>query len=123
LTPNHETLYTHESGLTLAFIEHTRDISPMRHGLVILLLTSCITLPLSAQSPEGWKMRVDRSQNAQDPDDRPDLTFISKGKGLYVKGGPAGTFWNSRNNAAGSYILGATFNLNQPRSHTNRCCR
>jgi hypothetical protein len=64
-------------------------------------------------------LRVDRSQNAQDPDDRPDLTFVTKGKGLHVKGGPAGTFWNARNNAAGSYILRATFNLNQPSSHTN----
>jgi hypothetical protein len=91
----------------------------MRHSFVILLLISCVTLPLSAQSPEGWKMRVDRSQSAQDPDDRPDLTFVSKGKGLHVKGGPAGTFWDSRNNAAGNYTLKATFNLNQLSSHTN----
>jgi hypothetical protein len=64
-------------------------------------------------------MRVDRSQSAQDPDDRPDLTFVSKGKGLHVKGGPAGTFWDARNNAAGNYTLKATFSLNQPSSHTN----
>jgi len=64
-------------------------------------------------------MRVDRSQSAQDPDDRPDLTFVSKGKVLHVKGGPAGTFWDARNNAAGTYTLKATFNLNQPSSHTN----
>jgi hypothetical protein len=91
----------------------------MRPYFVILLLISCVTLPLSAQSPEGWKMRVDRSQSAQDPDDRPDLTFVSKGKVLHVKGGPAGTFWDARNNAAGTYTLKATFNLNQPSSHTN----
>ena len=91
----------------------------MRHAVVILLLTSCITLPLFAQSPERWKMRIDRSQNAQDPDDRPDLSFTTKGKGFNVKGGPAGTFWDARNNAAGSYTLRATFNLNQPSSHTN----
>jgi hypothetical protein len=64
-------------------------------------------------------MRIDRSQSAQDPDDRPDLTFVTKGKGLHVKGGPAGTFWDARNNAAGNYTLRATFNLNQPSSHTN----
>ena len=91
----------------------------MRPSFVILLLISYVTLPLSAQSPEGWKMRVDRSQSAQDPDDRPDLTFVSKGKVLHVKGGPAGTFWDARNNAAGIYTLKATFNLNQPSSHTN----
>jgi hypothetical protein len=64
-------------------------------------------------------MRMDRSQSAQDPDDRPDLTFMPMGKGFHVKGGPAGTFWSARNNAAGSYTLKATFNLNQPSSHTN----
>ena len=91
----------------------------MRHSFVILLLISCVTLPLPAQSPQGWKMRVDRSQNAQDPDDRPDLAFKSQGKGFHVKGGPAGTFWNASNNAAGNYTLKATFNLNEPSSHTN----
>ena len=91
----------------------------MRHSLVILLMISCVTLPLSAQAPEGWKMRVDRSQSAQDPDDRPDLSFMTMGKGFHVKGGPAGTFWDARNNAAGNYTLKATFNLNQPSSHTN----
>jgi hypothetical protein len=64
-------------------------------------------------------MRVDRSQSAQDPDDRPDLTFVSKEKGFLVKGGPAGTFWNASNNAAGNYTLKATFNLNEPSSHPN----
>jgi hypothetical protein len=91
----------------------------MRHSLVILLMISCVTLPLSAQVPTGWKMRVDRSQSAQDPDDRPDLSFMTMGKGFHVKGGPAGTFWDARNNAAGNYTLKATFNLNQPSSHTN----
>jgi hypothetical protein len=91
----------------------------MRHSLVILLMISCVTLPLSAQTPAGWKMRVDRSQSAQDPDDRPDLSFMTMGKGFHVKGGPAGTFWDARNNAAGNYTLKATFNLNQPSSHTN----
>jgi len=91
----------------------------MRRLPVLVLLISCVTLPLYAQTPEGWKMRVDRSQSAQDPDDRPDLTFTAKGKGFHVKGGPAGTFWNARNNAAGNYTLKATFNLNEPSSHTN----
>ncbi len=91
----------------------------MRHSLVILLLIRCVTLPLSAQTPEGWKMRVDRSQSAQDPDDRPDLAFTTAGKGFRIKGGPAGTFWSARNNAAGNYTLKATFNLNEPSSHTN----
>jgi hypothetical protein len=50
---------------------------------------------------------------------RPDLTFAAIGKGIRVKGGPVGTFWSARNNAAGNYTLRATFNLTEPSSHTN----
>jgi hypothetical protein len=40
------------------------------------------------------------------------------GKGLHVKGGPAGTFWNGTT-ATGNYTLKATFNLQEPSNHTN----
>ena len=112
-----DTWFTHEPSPAWARPQITHGDIGMRHSFVILLLISCVTLPLSAQSPQGWKMRVDRSQNAQDPDDRPDLAFKTMGKGFHVKGGPAGTFWNASNNAAGNYTLKATFNLNEPSSH------
>ena len=73
---------------------------------------------VAAQSPQGWKIRIDRSQNAQDPDNTPSLVFKPMGKGLHVKGGPAGTFWNGTM-AAGNYTLKATFNLQEPSNHTN----
>ena len=73
---------------------------------------------VAAQSPQGWKVRIDRSQNAQDPDNTPNLVFKPMGKGLHVKGGPAGTFWNGAM-AAGNYTLKATFNLQEPSNHTN----
>ena len=73
---------------------------------------------VAAQSPQGWKVRIDRSQNAQDPDNTPNLVFKPMGKGLHVKGGPAGTFWNGTM-AAGNYTLKATFNLQEPSNHTN----
>ena len=73
---------------------------------------------VAAQSPQGWKVRIDRSQNAQDPDNTPSLVFKPMGKGLHVKGGPAGTFWNGTM-AAGNYTLKATFNLQEPSNHTN----
>ena len=73
---------------------------------------------VTAQSPQGWKVRIDRSQNAQDPDNTPSLVFKPMGKGLHVKGGPAGTFWNGTM-AAGTYTLKATFNLQEPSNHTN----
>ena len=75
--------------------------------------------PLVAQAPEGWRVRVDRSQNASDPDDVPDLKVATVGKGFRATGGPAGTFWNPANRATGNYTVRATFNLMKPSSHTN----
>src|SRR5262245_46429319 len=66
--------------------------------------------PVLAQSPAGWRVHTDPSQNAQDPDNTPNLTFAAMGKGFHVVSGPAGTFWHPSNTASGSYVLRATFN-------------
>ena len=87
-----------------------------------VLLTAAalaVAVSVAAQTPQGWKVRIDRSQNAQDPDNTPDLVFKAMGKGLHVKGGPAGTFWNPATTATGNYTLKATFNLQEPSNHTN----
>ena len=86
-----------------------------------LLATAVLAMAVSvaAQSPQGWKVRIDRSTNAQDPDNTPNLTFKAMGKGLHVKGGPAGTFWKPGTAASGNYTLKATFNLQEPSNHTN----
>lgn len=91
----------------------------MLHHVLVLVLAAIVAAPVIAQSPAGWKVRVDRSQNAQDPDNTPNLKFASMGKGFHVQGGPAGTFWHPSNNAAGSYTAKATFNLMEPSNHTN----
>jgi hypothetical protein len=90
----------------------------LRRTLLATLL-ALASLPLAAQSPEGWMVRIDRSTNAQDPDDNPNLKFVTMGKGMHVTGGPAGTFWNPKNMASGNYTLKATFNLAKPSGHTN----
>ena len=77
-----------------------------------------VAVAVAAQTPQGWKVRIDRSQNAQDPDNTPNLAFKPMGKGMHVKGGPAGTFWNTTT-ATGNYTLKATFNLQEPSNHTN----
>lgn len=92
----------------------------MNQRLLLLVLIACLAVPVTAQqSPAGWKMRVDRSQNAQDPDDRPDLKFVSTAKGFHVTGGPAGTFWQPAQTATGDYTLKATFTLVKPSNHVN----
>ena len=89
-----------------------------RRLFVFALLAVCAA-PLAAQAPEGWMVRVDRSTNAQDPDDTPTLKFAAMGKGMHVTGGPAGTFWHPKNTTTGNFTAKATFILFKPSSHTN----
>jgi hypothetical protein len=83
-----------------------------------VLLALCV-VPLAAQAPAGWMARVDRSQSAQDPDDTPQLKFVTMGKGFHVTSGPAATFWNPTNTATGNFTAKATFTLVKPSGHTN----
>jgi hypothetical protein len=91
----------------------------MLRRLLLIALTASLAAPLAAQAPEGWKVRVDRSERADDPDDTPDLKVVRMGNGFHVTGGPAGTFWNPANTASGNYTLKATFNLMKPSGHVN----
>jgi hypothetical protein len=74
---------------------------------------------VAAQTPAGWKVHIDRSQNAQDPDNKSGVMFMAMGKGFHVSGGPAGTYWNPSNTATGNYTLKGTFTLVKPSNHTN----
>jgi hypothetical protein len=85
----------------------------------LILMTALVTVPLLAQVPAGWSVRVDRSQSAADPDNTPNLKFATMGKGFHVTTGPAGVFWNPANTASGDFTASATFNLIKPSGHTN----
>jgi hypothetical protein len=85
----------------------------------LLAALMSLVAPLAAQAPAGWQVRVDRSQNASDPDNVPDLKVMTMGKGFHVTGGPAGVFWNPANRVTGNYTARATFNLMKPSGHTN----
>jgi hypothetical protein len=78
-----------------------------------------LAVPVAAQAPDGWMVRVDRSQNAQDPDDTENLSFMTMGSGFHVTGGPAGTFWNDANTGSGDFTLSGNFRLMKPSGHTN----
>src|SRR5687768_3779336 len=91
----------------------------MLRRIPLLALFVALVAPLAAQAPEGLKVRIDRSTNAQDPDDSPELKVMAMGKGFHVVGGPAGTFWDPKNTVSGNYTVRATFNLQQPSNHTN----
>jgi hypothetical protein len=91
----------------------------MMHRVLILVLLGFLVAPLAAQAPEGLRVRVDESTNAEDPDDTKELRTTAVGKGFRVTGGPAGTFWNPAQTATGNYTARATFTLMKPSGHTN----
>ena len=76
-----------------------------------------IAVPVAAQAPAGWQMRVDHSTNAADPDDVPEVTVATIATGLEVTTGPAVTLWNPANTASGQYTLEGTFTLLAPSGH------
>src|SRR5262245_51033443 len=84
-----------------------------------IALIACLVMPVAAQTPAGMKMRVDRSTDAQDPDNVPDLKVATVGKGFRVTGGPAGVFWYPANTTTGNYTVKATFQLMKPSNHRN----
>lgn len=91
----------------------------MLRRFVFIALIAFVAAPLTAQAPEGWRVRIDQSQNAQDPDDTPNLKVAAVGTGMRVTGGPAGTFWNPAHTVKGNYTVKGTFTLMRPSSHTN----
>jgi hypothetical protein len=91
----------------------------MIRTLTAAALALLVAAPLSAQAPDGWQSRVDRSTNAADPDDVPDVTIRPATNGFEVHTGPAVTLWHPANTASGNYTLEGTFHLLAPSGHVN----
>jgi len=83
------------------------------------LLAVFLAAPVAAQVPEGLMLRVDRSTNAADPDDVPDVTITTVGEGFQVSTGPAAVIWKADQTATGTYTLRGRFTLQEPSSHRN----
>jgi hypothetical protein len=87
--------------------------------LHVQVLALIALAPLVAQTPQGWKMRVDRSTAASDPDASGDIKFVTMGSGFHATNPQAAVYWNPANTAAGAYTLKGTFTLMKPSGHTN----
>ena len=89
----------------------------------VLALTTLTAVALSttvqAQTPAGWKLRIDRSTSASDPDSSGPIKFVKSGAGFHATNPQAAIYWNPANTATGSYDLSATFTLMKPSGHTN----
>ena len=77
----------------------------------LALLTFIAVVALFAQVPKGWKLRIDRSTSAEDPDAAGAIKFTAAGAGLHVVTPQAAVFWNPANAATGNYTLKGTFTL------------
>jgi hypothetical protein len=90
----------------------------MKRAIVTVLCAVFTVAALGAQAP-GWKVRVDRSTSASDPDAAGTIKFMSMGGGFHAVNPQAAVYWNPSNSATGNYTLKGTFTLLKPSSHTN----
>lgn len=88
-------------------------------NLIRIALVVLTCLPLLAQAPKGWKMRVDRSTSAADPDAPGNIKFVAEGSGFHATNPQAAVYWNPANTAEGNYTLKGTFTLVKPSGHAN----
>jgi hypothetical protein len=86
--------------------------------LVVAVFALLAIVPLNAQAPKGWKLRVDRSMNASDPDAGGDIKFVEMGGGLHATNPKAAVYWNPANSATGNYALKGTFKLIKTGGHS-----
>src|ERR1051326_5230618 len=92
---------------------------PMSRRILLAIAALAATTPLIAQAPKGWKMRVDRSTAASDPDAPGEIKFVTMGSGFHATNPQAAVYWNPSNTASGNYTLKGTFTLLKPSGHTN----
>ena len=92
----------------------------MKRHFAVAALMLMVVASLAAQStPAGWKMRVDRSTSASDPDAAGAIKFVTMGSGFHATNPQAAVYWNPANTATGNYTLKGTFVLQKPSGHTN----
>jgi hypothetical protein len=91
----------------------------MKRYVHVAALALVAFAPLIAQAPQGWKMRVDRSTAASDPDAPGAIKFVTQGAGFHATNPQAAVYWNPANTATGAYTLKATFTQMARSGHTN----
>src|SRR6266705_5077958 len=91
----------------------------MNRHVYMAALALAAFAPLAAQAPQGWKMRVDRSTAASDPDAPGEIKFVTMGSGFHATNPQAAVYWNPANTTQGNYTLKGTFVLQKPSGHTN----
>jgi len=91
----------------------------MKFQAHVAVLALSTFIPLAAQAPKGWKVRVDRSAEATDPDASGTIKFVTAGTGFHATNPQAAVYWNPANTASGAYTIKGTFTLMRPSGHVN----
>ncbi len=86
----------------------------MKRTVSVAAFVLLAVVSLVAQAPKGWKLRIDRSMNASDPDMAGSIQFVTKGNGFHATNPQAAVYWNPENTATGNYSLKGTFTLMKP---------
>ncbi len=85
-----------------------------------ILIAACSLLILAPLTLDAQRqVRLERSTNANDPDDVPDVTVADVGDGFQVNTGPAAVVWDPSHTATGEYTLQGKFTLQEPSGHVN----
>jgi hypothetical protein len=90
-----------------------------RYLCLVAAIVGITATALQAQSPAGWKVHIDRSTDATDPDGAGAVKFTSVGTGFHAVNPQAAIYWNPANQAAGNYSVKANFTLVEPSNHNN----
>src|SRR6266699_3582149 len=90
----------------------------MKRYVAVAVLVLLTVVSLNAQAPKGWKLRVDRSMTASDPDAAGDIKFVAMGSGFHAMNPKAAVYWNPANAATGNYSLKGTFKLIKTTGHS-----
>jgi hypothetical protein len=91
----------------------------MKFQAYVAVLALATFIPLAAQAPKGWRVRVDRSTEASDPDASGAIKFVTMGSGFHATNPQAAVYWNPASTASGAYTLKGTFTLMRPSGHVN----
>ena|ERR1035438_339098 len=91
----------------------------MKRHIYTAVLAFSVSALLLGQSPQGWKVRVDRSTSASDPDSSGAIKFVTSGSGFHAINPQAAVYWNPANTATGTYTIKGRFTLLEPSNHNN----
>ena len=91
----------------------------MRFVIMVCVIALTTIAAVQAQTPTGWKLRIDQSTSASDPDAAGSVKFTTSGAGYHAVNPQAATYWTPANRAMGTYAIKANFTLLEPSNHTN----